>query len=374
MAAPRTEEGQPAVRLTLEQLHDQLRSAVGAIETGDQWRAWLDFAGRLHRYSFDNLMLIMAQRPDATAVASYRTWKSIDRHVQRGERSIKVLAPSTRRTGVTDGNGQPIRDADGRQQFRRSIVAYRPVSVFDIKQTSGSPVPKPILPTLLEGQAPEGLWEALGREVAERGYRLLRAGSDQLGDANGITMPNRREVWVRDDVDGVQAVKTLAHELAHILLHTGEDPGSDPCRGMKEVEAESVAYLTLAAQGVSTGNYSFPYVANWAFAIADAEHIPMADIVTRTGRRVMGAAHAIIEATGSRETPNAAEVALATRASLATEKTETLREEAEVTAEPPVPRVVLVGIVTDSQDFFRSRVHDSWVPEYLDGRKLASAI
>ncbi|GAB3917603.1 hypothetical protein GCM10027613_18220 [Microlunatus endophyticus] len=187
-------------------------------------------------------------------------------------------------------------------------------------------------------------------------------------------MPTRREVWVRDDVDGLQAVKTLAQELAHILLHTGEDLDSDPCRGIKEVEAESVAYLTLAAHGVATDSYSFLYVANWAFGLADAEHVPMADIVARTGRRVLGAAHTIIEATGSTEIPNAADIALATRASLAAEKTETLREETEVRAEPPVERAVLVGVVADSQDFFRSRVRDSWVPEYLDGRKLASAI
>jgi DNA primase catalytic core len=143
---------------------------------------------------------------------------------------------------------------------------------------------------------------------------------------------------------------------------------------MKEVEAESVAYLTLAAHGVATGSYSFPYVDNWAFALADAEHVPMADIVARTGRRVLGAAHSIIEATESTETPNAAEIALATRASLAGGKTETLREETEVRAEAPAPRAVLMGIVADSQEFFRSRVHDSWVPGYLDSRKVASAL
>lgn len=373
MTADRTND-QERAGVTLDQLHDQLRAAVRAIETGDQWRTWLDFASRLHRYSFDNLMLIMAQRPDATAVASYTTWKSIDRQVLRGERSIKVLAPISRRKEITDDQGQPVLDSDGRKQFRRSVVGYRPVSVFDIKQTSGSPLPGPVLPTLLEGTAPAGLWDALEREVSERGYRLLRAGSDELGGANGVTMPGRREVWVRDDVDDAQAVKTLTHELAHILLHTGEDPAADPCRGIKEVEAESVAYLTLASHGVATGTYSFPYVAHWAFTLAEAEHVEMTDIVARTGRRVMEAARTIIEATKPTDVVEPATVALAVRANRAADETAALREEAAVRTQPRVDRAVLVGVVADSQDFFRAQVHKSWVPEYLRSRNLAKAI
>ncbi|QGN34494.1 toprim domain-containing protein [Microlunatus sp. Gsoil 973] len=359
-------------RINIGQLHDQLKAAVQAIETGDQWRNWLDFAGKLNRYSFDNLMLIMRQRPDATAVASYTTWKSIDRQVQWGERSIKVLAPVTRRIDVTDDRGQPVLDEDGHRRRRNKIIGYRPVSVFDIKQTTGAPLPEPARPTLLVGQAPDGLWASLEREVSERGYRLLRAGSERLGSANGATMPGPREVWVRDDVDDAQAVKTLAHELARIILHA-DDPDA-PCRGIKEVEAESVAYLTLASHGMTTDNYSFPYVTHWAYPIAEVEHVDMAEIVTRTGRRVIDAARTILEATQTARAPDAALAAIAVRTQAAAEHTKTLREEVEAKALPPVERAVLLGVVADSDAYFRSQVQRSWVPEYLAGRGLGTAV
>jgi DNA primase catalytic core len=359
-------------RVTLEQLHDQLRAAVEAIESGDQWRSWLDFAGKLNRYSFDNLMLIMSQRPDAKAVASYTTWKSVDRQVQRGERSIKVLAPITRRIELTDDQGQPVLDEDGHRQRKNKVVGYRPVSVFDINQTTGPPPPEPVHPKLLAGQAPDGLWRSLEREVSERGYRLLRAGSEQLGTANGATMPTLREVWIRDDVDDAQAVKTLAHELAHVILHADDADG--PCRGIKEVEAESVAYLTLASHGMTTDNYSFPYVAHWAYPIAEVEHIDITEVVTRTGRRVMQAARTIIEATETSPAPDPALAAIAVRTTGAAEQTKTLRADVEARALPPVERAVLLGVVADSDLYFRSQIQRSRVPDYLAERGLGSAL
>lgn len=360
-------------RVTLEQLHDQLKAAVQGIESGDQWRSWLDFAGKLNRYSFDNLILIMSQRPDATAVAGYTTWKTVHRQVRRGEKSIKVLAPVTRRIELTDDQGHPVLDENGHQQRRNKIVGYRPVPVFDISQTSGPPLLEPARPTLLVGRAPDGLWQSLEREVSERGYRLLRAGSAQLGTANGATLPAMREVWIRDDVDDAQAVKTLAHELAHVILHA--DDGNDgPCRGIKEVEAESVAYLTLACHGMTTDAYSFPYVAHWAYPIAEIEHVDITEVVARTGRRVMKAAGTIIEATQAPSASDPALAAISVRTSVAAEQTATLREDAQARALPPVERAVLLGVVADSDAFFRSQARGSWVPDYLAQRGLGTAL
>ena len=97
--------------VTVEALHLQLKEAIDAIESGEQWQAWLNFAGKLHRYSFNNLILIWTQRPDASAVASYQTWQSLDRQVRRGEKAIRVLAPMVRRRPVVDDHGQPVRQA-----------------------------------------------------------------------------------------------------------------------------------------------------------------------------------------------------------------------------------------------------------------------
>ena len=103
-------------------------------------------------------------------------------------------------------------------------------------------------------------------------------------------------MWVRDDVDPAQAVKTLAHELAHVMLHVAGGAVAG-CRGVIEVEAESVAHLVLGVHHVDTGSYTFPYVAAWAHPIATAEQVPMSEIVARTGARVMRAADQIITAT-----------------------------------------------------------------------------
>src|SRR6188472_48577 len=91
----------------MEELHQRLRAAVEQLESGEQWQAWLQFARGFHRYSFNNLLLIMAQRPDATAVASYRTWQAKGRQVRKGETAVRVLAPILRRTPVLDDGGRP---------------------------------------------------------------------------------------------------------------------------------------------------------------------------------------------------------------------------------------------------------------------------
>src|SRR6478736_4106713 len=110
--------GRPAAP-GLEELHDQLRQAVEALESGEQWQAWLRFARGFHRYSFNNLILIWAQRPDATAVASYRTWQAKGRQVRKGETGIRVLAPILRRTPVLDDHGRPVRGDDGTPRTRQ---------------------------------------------------------------------------------------------------------------------------------------------------------------------------------------------------------------------------------------------------------------
>lgn len=362
----------------IEVLHERLRAAVEAIESGEQWRAWLDFARNLHQYSFNNLILIWTQRPDATAVASYRTWQSVDRQVRRGEKALRVLAPIIRRAIVTDVNGQPVREPDGRTQVKQEVVGFRPAPVFDITQTDGPPLPQPARPVLLAGQAPDGLWDGLVREVNERGYRLRRGPAADLHGANGLTRTTERDIWVRDDIDDAQAVKTLAHELGHVLLHTQQDagPGRVSCTGLREVEAESVAHLVLAAHHLDTGAYSFPYVAAWAYPLAAVEHVPLADIITRTGTRVTRAAHDIINATttATDSAQGPAVRALTARVTIGSRQAADLRDQASAAALPPVERTVLLAVVADSHDFFRSQLAGSWVPDYLADRRLAGAV
>ena len=278
----------------LAALHEQISEGVAALVDSQGWRAMLDTAAKFHSYSLGNLLLIGAQAPQATWVAGFRTWQSLGRQVRKGERGIAILAPCTYRPKTADRaepaapagpepatscSGGAAPDAGGKKQVR----GFRAVHVFDVAQTEGPPLPD-VTPTLLTGQAPAGLWDALEGQVLGHGYTVHRG---DTGRANGWTDPASRTVRVSGAVDDAQAVKTLIHELAHIEAgHVGDLPTYATCRGRCEVEAESVAYVVAAAHGLDAGGYSFAYVAGWAGGDLSIVR-QAADTVIQTARRIL---------------------------------------------------------------------------------------
>ena len=167
------------------------------------------------------------------------------------------------------------------------------------------------------------------RNSGERGFDVRRGGD--LGGPNGYTDFGRRLVMVRDDVDDAQAVKTLAHEAGHVILHPDRQ-GRD-CRGIIEVEAESVAYMVTSAHGLDSSQYTFNYVAGWALnAVTDQRDL--AEILRSTGQRVIGAADLLLQAT--QPTPPITDGALdALEAEVRTQVDPTRWEVAPAVAEPP---------------------------------------
>lgn len=285
-------------REQLELWQSKLTEKVADLVNGDQWQRWLDVAARFTSYSFRNSLLILLQRPDATAVAGYKAWqRSFGRQVNRGEVGIKILAPVTRRADKVAADGRPVLDQFGQPVKETLIVGVRLATVFDVSQTAGRELPEQPVPKLLIGQAPPGLWEGLQRFVEEQGFRVTRGPCD---GANGITNFAVSEVRVRSDMDDAAAVKTLAHEAAHVLLHSTAGLGGEQvCRGRREVEAESAAYLVTKAHGLDSGQYTFNYVAGWAdHALRSAPAgVTLTDVVSQTGARVVNAADTILAAT-----------------------------------------------------------------------------
>lgn len=279
---PATEAEKAARDEKLTAVLEQLDTAVNEIRTGDDWTAWIKFAARFHRYSFGNVLLILAQNPEASHVAGYRKWQELGRQVRKGERGIQILAPVVRKFDETP-------DGVKLDEPQRRVCGFRVEHVWDVSQTDGDDLPTPPRPRLLEGQAPAGLWDALADQVTAAGYELKRG---DCNGANGVTDHAEHTVTVRADVDDAQAVKTLAHELAHATLHTPaklkdrKADGHDLHRGDLEVEAESVALLVCDAHGLDTTGYSFGYVAGWA---------KDADAVKTAGQHVMSCAKAILE-------------------------------------------------------------------------------
>jgi hypothetical protein len=285
------EEADRARRETVEQLHQQLADGIANLDDKDAWQRWLGMASKLHRYSFNNVMLTLLQKPEATMIAGYRAWQAMGHQMRRGEKAIKILGPVTRKVELVDrASGEPIRDDQGRLQYVRQLVGVRPVSVFDASQVD-PPVQSPPEPTLLRGQAPPGLWESLAELVEAEGFRLTRG---DCGGANGLTDYAGREVRVRADVDDAQATKSLIHELAHVDIRPEPgEPYAGACRGRREVEAESVAYVVAAAHQLGTSQYTFNYVAGWAAQAATPEH-GIEAVVAETGARVITTADKIL--------------------------------------------------------------------------------
>ena len=409
----------------LAALHQTLQDQVASIRTGADWQAWLGVASRFHDYSANNVLLIAAQRPDATQVAGYRAWQTLGRQVDRGEKGIAILAPVVRRTsaateGRTGESGPAAGAAEGRSPSSAEedrpgqavaaagrLAGFRVTYVFDVAQTSGDPLPEPPRPALLAGQAPEGLLPALEGLLEVRGYTVVRG---DCGTANGRTDFAAREVRVRADVDDAQAAKTLAHEAGHVLLHDPADgrlPASGGlglttarCRGVAEVEAESVAYLVAAHHGATTGGYSFPYVAGWAGAVDP--HQPEV-VVRATADRVLRATREVLAAT-SPDSPQQRQALAATadRARQGVVTAERLAENADRLASrassgpkegpsrtaadapaqttavdahdrPPAPGPLLAAHV-DARAWFAGHVRGSWVTDYLDGRGARVAL
>ncbi len=345
----------------LAALHQRLTDHVRQLRTGEGWLRWLRVASRFHAYSFQNTVAILATRPDATRVGGYRAWQDLGRQVNKGERGIPILAPILRRGPTPDATTSPDDDAEAKPR----LVGYRIAYVWDVTQTSGQPLPQPPHPALLEGHAPDGLWDSLARLVADAGFTLDRG---DCKAANGITDFAARTVRVRDDVDDAQAVKTLAHELGHVLLHdpTGRDQPF-VCRGVAEVEAESVAYLVGTSHGLPTDAYTFPYVATWATGTGGQQP---EDVVTATGQRVLQAAGRIL--THTQDAAPAPEQAahLAARAEAVLARTQALAA-GEPTA---TQREQLLAVHTDAAAYFETQVMASWVPGYLRERRLAAVL
>ena len=236
-------------------------------------------AARFHDYSLGNWLLLWSQagqrETTVTRPAGYRTWQQLGRHVRRGERGYKILAPITRRVPAED---------DDTDESRRIVTGFRVVTVFDVTQTDGEPLAE-VGPELLTGDGDADLLDAAVGQIEEHGYRFSLG---VLHGPNGVTRPSVRQVVVEENLEGAQRTKTTVHELAHVLMHA--ETGDIDCRGRIEVEAESVAYVVCGAAGLDTSGYSVAYVARWAETTTDPGRTLLA-----TAERIVSVARNILD-------------------------------------------------------------------------------
>ncbi|GAB4005468.1 ArdC-like ssDNA-binding domain-containing protein [Nocardioides ultimimeridianus] len=311
----------------LEALHAQLTSAVEALVSGEDWKRALTFAARFRSRSFNNTILIWCQHaaaygegrvpePTPTYVAGFHQWLSLERHVEKGQRGYGILAPVTARFASPNPAdaawwhrlGRSEKPAPG-EVVRSKLIGLKPTHVWDISQTTGAPVADLPRPALLRGEAPAGLWDGLADQITAARFELrLVSSAAALGGANGITDFGSREVSIRVDMDDAAQVKTLAHELGHVLLHRPPDNelstglsgelAADATlhRGVAEVEAESVALMVGAAHGLDTSSYTVPYVSTWAASVPGQTPV---EVVQSTAERVRKTALGVLDKLGT---------------------------------------------------------------------------
>lgn len=268
-------------------MFEKLENGIAGLRDTDRYRQYLDVMSRFHEYSFRNVLLILEQMPKATAIASFTAWKSMGRSVKKGEHGIRILAPVTypakRNVPVPDeGTGLYDREADGSVRCERKevrVCGFRPVSVFDISQTDGEPLPDIVHE--LEGDI-EGYDRVFNALVKASGV-TVRYG-DLPGAAYGAVDTETGEVTLRRDLSQAQSIKTLVHEIAHYQMHP---PGNKYPRALREVQAESMAYVVSAHFGLDTSSYSLGYLDGWASEVADPELKASLDTVCRNASKLI---------------------------------------------------------------------------------------
>jgi antirestriction protein ArdC len=263
---------------------EMLDAGVERILDGEEFKRYLAFAARFHRYSANNCLLVMLQKPGAIRVAGYKRWRELGRQVRRGEEGIRIFAPILR----------TVEDEEGGEKAR-ILCSFKVVKVFDVSQTDpvpgAPPIPEKPRPEALPGSssAARTLAQSLARLCEAEGLELRESGEELAAlypGANGLYSPKKRLILLRETLTDDQKAKSLTHELAHHLLHR-DVPATEMERPTLEAEAEGTAYAVLSYFGVDASSYSFAYVAHWA---------EQKEVVKAVLAGVQKTAHAIIEA------------------------------------------------------------------------------
>ena len=266
---------------------DRMREIVDSIENGikelfesDKYRQYLATMSRFHRYSVNNTMLIYMQRPDATHVAGFNKWRDqFGRNVLKGEKGIRIIAPTPYKKKVEEiktdpETNAPVLDADGKaiiEEKEIRIPMFKVVSVFDVSQTAGKPLPQ--LAADLSGNVQQ--YEVF-MEALRRASPVPMEIKPVARDTDGFFSIKTQSITIRTGMSEVQTVCAAVHEIAHAKLHDYEhmtelaDDGEtilvpgEKSRNTEEVEAESISYAVCQYYGIETGENSFGYIATWS--------------------------------------------------------------------------------------------------------------
>ncbi len=295
----------------VKEITDKLEEGLKELFDSEKYRSYLSTMSKFHNYSVNNTLLIAMQKPEASLVAGFRAWqKNFNRHVNKGEKGIRILAPTPyiikeERDKLDPVTGEVMLDKEGMPQTEEvevKIPAFRAVSVFDVSQTDGEPIP--------ELEAKELLSTVEGYEDFIKAVTYVAPATisfeDIPGSSRGFFSPTENRIAVQEGMSESQTLKTMVHETAHSMLHSKEVdsdilvPVKD--RNTKEVEAESIAFTVCSHFGIDTSEYSFGYIAGWSSGRDMKELKSSLDTIRKTASElIMGIEGQLIELQRDRE-------------------------------------------------------------------------
>lgn len=257
----------------IKEITERLETGIRELYESDRYRSYLSTMSRFHKYSVNNTLLIHLQMPNATLVAGFNTWKNkFGRYVKRGEKGIQVIAPATSQRNVREpaldkDTKEPILDAAGNavmEEHAVRITRFKPVTVFDVSQTDGKPLPK--LAQTLNGSVEQydAFLEALRRSAPVTiEFEAMELGTD------GYFSADQQRIAIREGMSQVQTISAVLHEVAHSKLHDYDrlvdaGPPHKKDRRTEEVEAESISYSVCQYYGIETAENSLGYIASWS--------------------------------------------------------------------------------------------------------------
>ena len=279
----------------VQELTDKLEQGLQDLFNSDSYRNYLSTMSKFHNYSFNNTLLIAMQKPDATLVAGYKAWqKNFERHVNKGEKAIRILAPAPykikeKRDKIDPVTQELLLDKDGnpqKEEVEITIPAFRAVSVFDLSQTDGKPIPELAAHELLS--AVEGYQDMIRAVEAISPVPIEL--EEIAGESKGYYDREAKRIAVQENMSESQTLKTMIHEVAHSKLHSKEveqDEQMRKDRNTKEVEAESVAYTVCQHFGIDTSDYSFGYIAGWSSGRDTKELRSSMDTIRKTASELI---------------------------------------------------------------------------------------
>ena len=332
----------------LKEITDSIENGIKELFESEKYKNYLRTMSRFHKYSVNNTMLIYMQKPDATVVAGFNKWRDqFGRNVLKGEKGIEIIAPTPYKKKIEEAKLDPdtklpMLDADGKaimEEKEIKIPMYKPVTVFDVSQTEGKPLPQLAVDLTGDVQNYEVFMEAVKRSAPVPVFMENMAGMDGYYD------DENQRIAVHAGMSEVQTVCAAIHEIAHSLLHSHSKEANELTpswkvvmvseggtkhdfssgfkteaeakhfaeaenwhyldenrfewrleveedlsavktaalsRNTEEVQTESISYAVCAYFGIETGENSFGYIATWSKGKELPELKASLEIINRT--------------------------------------------------------------------------------------------